>query len=68
MVYWAVTQGQSFGKPLLFQPLPKQVQAFAFKQIKKIQAEHDRDEHVTPDPAAPAPIERRGIRLGDILF
>lgn len=36
MVYWAVTQGQSYGKPLLFQPLPKQVQAFAYKQIKKI--------------------------------
>jgi phosphate transport system substrate-binding protein len=38
MVYWAVTRGQTFGKPLLFQPLPLQVQAFAFKQIKKIQA------------------------------
>jgi phosphate transport system substrate-binding protein len=38
MIYWAVTQGQSYGKPLLFQPLPLQVQAFAFKQIKKIQA------------------------------
>jgi len=36
MIYWAVTQGQSYGKPLLFQPLPLQVQAFAFKQIKKI--------------------------------
>lgn len=36
MVYWAVTQGQSYGKPLLFQPLPKQVQSFAYKQIKKI--------------------------------
>jgi len=36
MVFWAVTQGQSYGKPLLFQPLPKQVQAFAYKQIKKI--------------------------------
>ena len=36
MIYWAVTQGQTFGKPLLFQPLPLQVQAFAFKQIKKI--------------------------------
>lgn len=36
MVYWAVTQGQSYGKPLLFQPLPRQVQAFAYKQIKKI--------------------------------
>ena len=36
-IYWAVTQGQSFGKPLLFQPLPLQVQAFAFREIKKIQ-------------------------------
>ena len=37
-IYWAVTQGQSFGKPLLFQPLPVQVQAFAFREIKKIQS------------------------------
>jgi phosphate transport system substrate-binding protein len=37
MIYWAVTQGQKMGPPLLFQPLPLQVQAFAFKQIKKIQ-------------------------------
>ncbi len=36
MVYWAVTQGQTFSKSLLFQPLPRQVQAFAYKQIKKI--------------------------------
>jgi phosphate transport system substrate-binding protein len=36
MIYWAVTQGQKLGPPLLFQPLPLQVQAFAFKQIKKI--------------------------------
>ena len=36
MIYWAVTQGQGYGKPLLFQPLPLQVQAFAYKQIKKI--------------------------------
>jgi len=38
VVYWAVTQGQKFGPPLLFQPLPKTVQAFAFREIKKIQA------------------------------
>jgi hypothetical protein len=38
MVYWAVTSGQKFGPPLLFEPLPLQVKAFAFKQIKKIQA------------------------------
>jgi ABC-type phosphate transport system substrate-binding protein len=37
-VYWAVTRGQSFGPPLLFQPLPVPVQAFAFREIKKIQA------------------------------
>lgn len=38
MIYWAVTRGQTYGKPLLFQPLPLQVQAFAFKQIKQINA------------------------------
>jgi phosphate transport system substrate-binding protein len=37
-VYWAVTQGQKFGPALLFQPLPTPVQAFAFREIKKIQA------------------------------
>ena len=36
-IYWAVTQGQKFGPPLLFQPLPKTVQAFAYREIKKIQ-------------------------------
>jgi len=36
MIYWAVTQGQKSGPKLLFQPLPKQVQAFDFKQIKLI--------------------------------
>jgi phosphate transport system substrate-binding protein len=36
MIYWAVTQGQQYGKALLFQPLPKQVQAFDYKQIKKL--------------------------------
>jgi len=36
-IYWAVTQGQKFGPPLLFQPLPKPVQAFAYREIKKIQ-------------------------------
>ena len=38
MVYWAVTRGQTFGPPLLFQPLPLKVQAFAFRQIKQIQS------------------------------
>lgn len=37
-VYWAVTQGQKFGPPLLFAPLPVPVQAFAFREIKKIQS------------------------------
>jgi phosphate transport system substrate-binding protein len=36
-IYWAVTSGQKFGPPLLFQPLPKTVQAFAYREIKKIQ-------------------------------
>jgi len=36
-VYWAVTRGQQYGVPLLFQPLPKTVQAFAYREIKKIQ-------------------------------
>jgi phosphate transport system substrate-binding protein len=36
MIYWAVTRGQTYGKPLLFQPIPLSVQAFSFKQIKKI--------------------------------
>jgi phosphate transport system substrate-binding protein len=38
LVYWAVTRGQTYAKPLLFQPLPLQVQAFAFRQIKQIQS------------------------------
>ena len=37
MVYWTVTSGQKLGPKLLFQPLPKQVQAFDYKQIKQIQ-------------------------------
>ena len=37
LVYWAVTQGQKFGPPLLFEPLPVTVQAFAYREIKKIQ-------------------------------
>ena len=36
-IYWAVTRGQQFGPPLLFQPLPTSVQAFAFREIKKVQ-------------------------------
>jgi len=36
MIYWAVTTGQQSGPKLKFQPLPKQVQAFDFRQIKLI--------------------------------
>ena len=36
-VYWAVTQGQKFGPPLYFVPLPSNVKAFAYREIKKIQ-------------------------------
>jgi phosphate transport system substrate-binding protein len=36
-IYWAVTRGQAFGPPLLFAKLPGTVQAFAFREIKKIQ-------------------------------
>ena len=35
-VYWAVTAGQKFGPPLWFVPLPKQVQGYAYREIKKI--------------------------------
>jgi len=38
IVYWAVTSGQQYGPKLLFQPLPTRVQAFDYKQIKKIQS------------------------------
>jgi phosphate transport system substrate-binding protein len=37
-VYWAVTAGQQYGPPLWFVPLPVSVQAFAYREIKKIQA------------------------------
>jgi phosphate transport system substrate-binding protein len=37
-VYWAVTAGQKYGPPLWFVPLPKQVQGYAYREIKKIQA------------------------------
>ncbi len=37
-IYWAVTRGQTFGPPLLFEPLPLQVKAYAFREIKKIQS------------------------------
>jgi phosphate transport system substrate-binding protein len=38
-IYWAVTAGQKHGPPLWFAPLPKPVQAFAYREIKKIQAQ-----------------------------
>jgi phosphate transport system substrate-binding protein len=37
-LYWAVTQGQKFGPPLYFVPLPNNVKAFAYREIKKVQA------------------------------
>jgi phosphate transport system substrate-binding protein len=37
VIYWAVTTGQKMGPPLLFVPLPTPVQAFVFREIKKIQ-------------------------------
>ena len=37
-VYWAVTAGQKFGPPLFFVPLPKAVNGFNYREIKKIQA------------------------------
>jgi len=36
LLNWAVTKGQKYGKPILFEPLPKGVVAFDKKQIKKI--------------------------------
>jgi hypothetical protein len=35
-VYWAVTQGQQFGPPLFFVPLPTPVKAFAYREIAKV--------------------------------
>ena len=37
-VYWAVTQGQKFGPPLFFVPLPTTVKAFAYREIAKVKA------------------------------
>jgi phosphate transport system substrate-binding protein len=36
LLNWAITKGQSFGPPLIFEPLPKPVVAFDKKQINKI--------------------------------
>jgi phosphate transport system substrate-binding protein len=37
-IYWAVTQGQKFGPPLFFVPLPATVKAFAYREIAKVKA------------------------------
>lgn len=37
-IYWTVTRGQTFGPPLVFQPLPAQVQGYAYREIKKIKS------------------------------
>jgi phosphate transport system substrate-binding protein len=36
-IYWAVAQGQKFGPPLFFVPLPTTVKGYAYREIKKIQ-------------------------------
>ena len=36
--YWAVTQGQKFGPPLFFVPLPTPVKAYAYREIAKVKA------------------------------
>jgi len=36
LLSWAVTKGQSYGPPIVFEPLPKSVVTFDKKQIKKI--------------------------------
>jgi len=37
-VYWAVTQGQKFGPPLFFVPLPTPVKAYAYRELAKVKA------------------------------
>ena len=36
LIGWAITKGQSYGPPIVFEPLPKPVVTFDKKQIKKI--------------------------------
>ena len=36
LIGWAVTKGQTYGKPIVFEPLPKAVVTFDKAQIKKI--------------------------------
>lgn len=38
LIYWAVTGGQKYCPPLFFVPLPRSVQGFAYREIKKIQS------------------------------
>ena len=33
---WAVTQGQRFGPPLFFVPLPTSVKAYAYRELAKV--------------------------------
>jgi phosphate transport system substrate-binding protein len=35
-VYWAVTQGQKFGPPLFFVPLPNSVKAYAYRELARV--------------------------------
>ena len=35
-VYWAVTQGQKFGPPLFFVPLPTSVKAYAYRELARV--------------------------------
>ncbi len=35
-VYWAVTQGQKFGPPLFFVPLPTSAKGFAYRELAKV--------------------------------
>lgn len=37
LITWAVTKGQKYGPPIIFEPLPKAVVTFDKKQIRKIQ-------------------------------
>jgi len=36
LISWAITKGQSYGPPIIFEPLPKPVVTFDKKQIQKI--------------------------------
>ena len=69
-VYWAVT-GQKFGPPLLFKPLPVTVQAFAFREIKKIQGASSLSGMTSiedEDPAAPRKSSSSGAGFRSVTF